>query len=77
MKKRICYIGLYFVLFAICYFGFCFLIPGWRIKLAADPVTRFWAQLRHMAFFKAILSAVSAGGFTCAAVIYKKKSREK
>ncbi len=45
--------------FIIAYVVCCY-IPPLRIKLAADPLTYFAESLRHMAVFKAAVSAAAA-----------------
>lgn len=53
------------------YLGLCYLVPGWRIKLAADPLTYFVKSIGHMAPLKGVIAlavgAVPAGIFLAAA----------
>lgn len=53
------------------YIGLCYLVPGWRIKLAADPLTYFVKSIAHMAPLKGVIAlavgAVPAGIFLAAA----------
>ena len=65
MKRFIISVAIFLVAFIISYIGLCYLIPGWRIRLAADATTYFIKSIRHMIFLKSIISfgigAVLAG----------------
>lgn len=58
MKKT----GLFSTLFIIAFIGSylfcCYLIPGWKIKLDADPMTYFFESIKHMALLKGLISLV-------------------
>lgn len=58
MKKT----GLFSTLFIIAFIGSylfcCYLIPGWKIKLDADPMTYFFENIKHMALLKGLISLV-------------------
>lgn len=54
--------------FMITYICLCYLVPGWRIKLEAEPVVYFLESLRSMALMKCLISGVAA--VTAAAVPY-------
>ena len=45
----------------------CYRIPGWRIKLDADPAAYFWASVTHMVPLKSLIS-LAVGGAVYAAV---------
>ena len=53
--------------FFAAYLACCYRIPGWRIKLDADPVTYFWASVTHMVPLKGLIS-LAVGGAVYAAV---------
>ncbi len=38
----------------------CYLIPGMRIKLAAEPMEYFAESIKHMALFKSTVSLLLA-----------------
>lgn len=42
--------------FIVTYIALSFLIPGWRIKLEAEPLVYFMASLKHMAAVKLVIS---------------------
>lgn len=44
--------------FVISYICLCYLVPGWRIKLAADAVTYFKKSICHMIFLKSVISLI-------------------
>lgn len=56
MRKPLLSAIIFFGAFMITYVGSCYLIPGWRIKLAADATTYFLKSVQHMVFLKSILS---------------------
>ncbi len=67
MKKATLPIIVFVTAFIICYICICFLIPGFRIKLAAEPMEYFIESLKHMAMIKSIISifiAIIAGVLT-------------
>lgn len=64
MKKWIMRIVLFAVVFCIAYLACCYLIPGWRLKLAADPITYFLATIRSMVLVKAGISVLIAASIT-------------
>lgn len=55
--KWLCRFGVFVLIFFLTYYALCFLVPGWKLKLAAGPAEYFWASVRHMASLKFILSA--------------------
>ena len=71
MKKFAPTMILFLVAFIGTYLGLCYLIPGLRIKLEAGAVTYFFASIRHMAWFKSLISLavgfLLAGGYALAA----------
>lgn len=56
MKKIGLSIVLFVVAFAVTYLACCYLIPGWRIKLAADPWTYFLKSIKSMMPIKSLIS---------------------
>ena len=56
MKKAGLSIGLFFAAFVLTYVGACYLVPGWRIKLAADGLTYFLESLKVLVPMKALVS---------------------
>ena len=56
MKKTGLFIVFFMVAFAAAYLACCYLVPGWRIKLAADSFTYFLESIKHMAFLKSMIS---------------------
>lgn len=58
MKKFILSAAIFLAAFMISYMGLCYLIPGLRIKLAADAMTYFIKSIRHMVPLKSIISFV-------------------
>lgn len=47
---------LFTVAFVLTYFSLCYILPGWRIKLAADAATYFVESIKHMALIKFLIS---------------------
>lgn len=65
------------IAFVLCYLLCCYL-PALRLKLSADPLTYLAESARHMAPFKAAVSAVVAGVVGLAVRFFPKKGhREK
>lgn len=58
MKKTGLSISLFLIAFAFTYIGLCYLVPGWRIKLAADNLTYFFESLKTLAPIKCLISLV-------------------
>ena len=46
MKNAKVSVILFLAAFVLTYIGTCYLVPGWRIKLAADHLTYFLASLQ-------------------------------
>lgn len=64
MKRTLWRVLLLAAVFCGVYLSCSFLIPGWRLKLDADPCTYFIATLGSMAPLKLGISlAVTAGSF--------------
>ena len=38
----------------------CYMVPGWRIKLAAPAMEYFVASLRHMVLLKGLIAGAAA-----------------
>lgn len=60
MKKIWLSLILSLVIFAGAYLTMCYLIPGMRIKLAAEPMEYFAESIKHMALFKSTVSLLLA-----------------
>lgn len=60
------------VAFVLCCLLCCYL-PALRLKLSADPLTYLVESARHMAPFKAAVSAVAAGVVGLAVRFFPKK----
>lgn len=58
MKRIMVSAAIFIVSFVVSYVGLCYLIPGLRIKLAADAVTYFKESICHMIFLKSVISLV-------------------
>lgn len=55
---------LFIVIFAVTYLGLCYLIPGWRIKLEAEPVVYLIESIKSMALIKTVISLIVGAVFT-------------
>lgn len=55
--KKINYLILFVVVFIATYFVLCYL-PSLRIKLFAPPMEYFVESIKHMVFFKSLVSVV-------------------
>ncbi len=55
--KKINYLILFVVVFIATYFVLCYL-PSLRIKLFAPPMEYFVEGIKHMVFFKSLVSVV-------------------
>ncbi len=60
MKKLLISVILAVIVFAAVYVAQCYMVPGWRIKLAAPAMEYFAASLRHMALLKGLIAAAAA-----------------
>lgn len=60
MKKLLISVILAVVVFAAVYVAQCYMVPGWRIKLAAPAMEYFAASLRHMVLLKGLIAAAAA-----------------
>jgi len=58
--------------FCVTYLCLCYLVPGWRIKLAAEPVVYFVESLKSMAFLKGVIS-IFVGALLAAVPYFKRK----
>lgn len=56
MKKAGLSIALFLAAFAAAYWHCCYGIPGWRIKLEADPMTYFIKSIKYMALVKSLIA---------------------
>ena len=60
MKKPLISVILAVIVFAAVYVAQCYMVPGWRIKLAAPAMEYFAASLRHMVLLKGLIAAAAA-----------------
>lgn len=60
MKKLLISVILAAIVFAAVYVAQCYMVPGWRIKLAAPAMEYFAASLRHMVLLKGLIAAAAA-----------------
>lgn len=70
MKKAMVPAVWFLAVFVISYIVLCY-IPPLRIKLEAAPLTYFVESIKHMAFFKGIVSlaiGAAAGALSAASV---------
>lgn len=51
---------LFLITFVATYLFVCFVIPGMRIKLDAEPIELFIESIKHMMLFKTMISLVVA-----------------
>ena len=73
MKRMILSAVLFLVVFIGTYLIVCFLIPGMRLKLDAEPREYFIACITHMVGFKVAVSAVAALVVGALPWIFRKK----
>jgi len=64
MRRKVLLSVLFIVIFAVTYLGLCYLIPGWRIKLEAEPVVYLIESVKSMALIKTVISLVVGAVFT-------------
>ena len=60
MKKLFISLVLAVIVFAAVYVAQCYMVPGWRIKLAAPAMEYFAASLQHMVLLKGLIAAAAA-----------------
>lgn len=73
MKKMGVSVVLFFIAFIAAYLACCYLIPGWRIKLDADPVPNFMKSMSHMVFIKSLIALAVGLGVGAVPMLTKKK----
>lgn len=64
MKKAAVFTVLFATVFVLTYLALCCMVPGLRIKLAADAFTYFTESIRSLVFFKSLIS-LAAGTVVC------------
>jgi len=64
MRRNVLLSVLFIVIFAVTYLGLCYLIPGWRIKLEAEPVVYLIESIKSMALIKTVISLIVGAVFT-------------
>ena len=72
MKKLLISVILAVIVFAAVYVAQCYIVPGWRIKLAAPAMEYFAASLRHMVLLKGLIAGAAAA---VAVVVQRRISR--
>lgn len=60
MKKLLISVILAVIVFAAVYVAQCYMVPGWRIKLAAPAMEYFAASLWHMVLLKGLIAGAAA-----------------
>jgi hypothetical protein len=73
MKRFILSAVIFLAAFVISYMGLCYLVPGLRIKLAADAATYFRESIRHMVLLKSIISFVIGSVFATIPLLAAKR----
>lgn len=73
MKKSIL---LFLAIFITTYISIGYLVPGFRIKLAANPFTYFVEGMKHMILLKSFLSLIMGFIFFLLVKIGIKKTRK-
>ena len=59
-EKAFDFVILAVIVFAAVYVAQCYMVPGWRLKLAAPAMEYFAASLRHMVLLKGLIAAAAA-----------------
>ena len=72
--KKINYLNLFVVVFIATYFVLCYL-PSLRIKLFAPPMEYFVESIKHMVFFKSLVSVVV--GLLAVGILFVSQRRAK
>lgn len=73
MKKKGLSAILFLITFIATYLLICFGIPGMRIKLEAEPMELFIESIKHMMFFKSMISLVVASVVGAVPLLLRKK----
>lgn len=73
MKKKGLSAILFLITFIATYLLICFGIPGMRIKLEAEPMELFIESIKHMMFFKSMISHVVASVVGAVPLLLRKK----
>lgn len=73
MKKSVISIICFVAAFILTYLALCYCVPGFRIKLDADPLTYFVESIAHMALFKGLTSLVIGAVIATVPLIIKRK----
>lgn len=72
MKRTVISLFLGVIGFCLTYLALCYLIPGWRIKLDAEPMVYFLASLRSMVLLKTGISGMMGILAMAAFLMWKK-----
>jgi len=73
MKKGLLSLFLFIGGFILCYLAMCYLVPGLRIKLAAEPMVYFIESVKSMALIKSLLSLAVGVLLGCIPLLINKK----
>lgn len=73
MKKKGLSAILFLITFIATYLLICYGIPGMRIKLEAEPMELFIESIKHMMFFKSMISLVVASVVGAVPLLLRKK----
>ncbi len=73
MKKRaVQSIALFLLALFVIYFALSFMVPGWRLKLSASPMTVLLENLRHMASLKLLITLPLSALITALPILAEK-----
>lgn len=75
MRWKVFLSSLFIVIFVITYLGLCYMIPGWRIKLEAEPVVYLIESIKSMVLVKTGIS-ILVGTIVTAVVARLGKKRK-
>ncbi len=74
MKKRALQsVVLFLLALAVTYCALSLLVPGWRVKLSASPLTVLFANLRHMALLKLLIALPLSALITALPILAEKE----
>lgn len=75
MKKAAVSVLLFVAVFVLTYLALCYMVPGLRIKLAADAFTYFIKSISSMAFFKSVISLVPGAAVSAIYILIANRRR--
>lgn len=68
---------LFIIVFIVVYIALCYVVPGWRIKLEADPATYLVESLSHMAVIKSLIALIAAYAAAAIPNVIKRAKKKK